>query len=372
MRGAGDGQLHGGVQAAGAAVGLALVVLDELGLVQHEHVPVERGVLVELQAEQRVGGDDDGGVADRRRPGRCRRRAWVSRMVRTATPGAKRSGLPVPVLHDAGGGDDQEPGVGIGLQHVQEQRQGLDGLAQAHVVGEDAAQAVGVQERQPVQALLLVVPQRGLQPGGRRHGPGRGQVLHGADALLPPGRLRRDHAQGGQLVPPAALELVDADGAPAVRVGQAPGLLDELPEAVQLGPVEVDPGSAVQHQVGLAPAERGEQAGELDRFVLHGHPYRQVEPVVALVVGVLHVQFDERVVGGAAQRRRVAGDLDGHVVFDEPRDDLREQDHGVHPGHGQVRGAPGDVDQAGQELGRQLEAGHHGVFGVPVPAGAER
>ena len=93
-----------------------------------------------------------------------RSRGWS----RHRDAGREPGGLAGPVLHDAGGRDDEEPGVGLGLEHVQAQREGLDGLAQAHVVGEDPAQPVAVQERQPVEALLLVVAQRGFEPGRRR------------------------------------------------------------------------------------------------------------------------------------------------------------------------------------------------------------
>ena len=47
--------------------------------------------------------------------------------------------------------------------------QGLQGFAQAHVVGQNAAQAVHAQELQPVQALLLVGAQAGLHAGRHRH-----------------------------------------------------------------------------------------------------------------------------------------------------------------------------------------------------------
>ena len=46
-----------------------------------------------------------------------------------------------------------------------DQRQGLHRLAQPHVVGEHPAEIVVVQEREPVEAVLLVGAQGGLQRG---------------------------------------------------------------------------------------------------------------------------------------------------------------------------------------------------------------
>ena len=45
--------------------------------------------------------------------------------------------------------------------------QGLHGLAQAHLVGQDAAEPVVAQEVQVAQTLDLVGPQRGGEPLGR-------------------------------------------------------------------------------------------------------------------------------------------------------------------------------------------------------------
>ncbi len=60
-------------------------------------------------------------------------------------------------------GPIEAPGALLG----EDVRQGLQRLAQAHVVGEDAAHTQLAQGLHPAQALLLVVAQLGPQPGGR-------------------------------------------------------------------------------------------------------------------------------------------------------------------------------------------------------------
>ena len=72
------------------------------------------------------------------------------------------------------------------LTRVRDQRQGLQGLAEAHVVGQHPAQPVAPEEGQPVESALLVGAELGCDP--RRQG-GRGHVLHVAEALdgLAPG-----------------------------------------------------------------------------------------------------------------------------------------------------------------------------------------
>ena len=57
--------------------------------------------------------------------------------------------------------------IGVGLAGLADEGQGLERLAQAHVVGEDAAELVLPQEGQPAEALPLVGPQLSVQ-GGRQ------------------------------------------------------------------------------------------------------------------------------------------------------------------------------------------------------------
>ena len=89
--------------------------------------------------------------------------------------GQEAFGLRRPVRDDGGRRDHEEGrerldgGRGaVLLDGVGEQGEGLHGLAQAHVVGEDAAHAMLVQEGEPAVALHLVGAQGGLQARGDR------------------------------------------------------------------------------------------------------------------------------------------------------------------------------------------------------------
>ena len=85
-----------------------------------------------------------------------------------AQAGREALGFVQPVGYEAGWHDRQgrcTQAPGLLLQ--QQMGQGLQGLAQAHVVAEDAAGTHFAQGLQPVQALLLIGAQAGLQPGGR-------------------------------------------------------------------------------------------------------------------------------------------------------------------------------------------------------------
>ncbi|MNR18914.1 hypothetical protein D3C85_1356700 [compost metagenome] len=112
--------------------------------------------------------------------------------------GGEACGLVLPVGDQAGGHDDQGgPGQASGLLLGEDVRQGLQGLAQAHVVGEDAADLQLAQRLHPAQTLQLVVAQFGVQPGRRLH-----RLLR--QLLQTPGELAQAFAtlpvQGGDLV----------------------------------------------------------------------------------------------------------------------------------------------------------------------------
>jgi hypothetical protein len=59
------------------------------------------------------------------------------------------------------------PAVALELDEVGEERDGLDGFAQAHLVRQDAVEVVVVQTHQPCQALHLVLLQRAAHQDGR-------------------------------------------------------------------------------------------------------------------------------------------------------------------------------------------------------------
>ena len=141
-------------------------VFDVLRLVEHHQVPGLRQPTVAVALQQRVGRDHHierghlgSGVV-----------ALLAVHHQAAQAGREALGLAPPVAHQADGRDDQGgPGQPAGFFLQQHMGQRLQRLAQAHVVGQDAVQAVAAQELQPVQALLLVRPQAGLQAVGRCH-----------------------------------------------------------------------------------------------------------------------------------------------------------------------------------------------------------
>ena len=130
-----------------------------------------------------------------------------------------------PVGDQAGGNDDQRRTVEPCLLVLDgDVGNGLRGLAQAHVVGQEAAQPMRAQVLQPGDAVLLVGAQRGLEPG--RHVDGRdlrratelgGVGLDGARIVPPRGQQVFEVEQAGSL---GGLELEAAVGGAPSRIDQ--------------------------------------------------------------------------------------------------------------------------------------------------------
>ncbi len=115
-----------------------------------------------------------------------------------------------------------------------DQSQRLQRFAEAHVVGENAAEAVLPEEHQPVEPVPLVGAK--LDPHPRRrlqasHLAGRQQA---ADLLAPHRRLMVDNAEPGQFFPQSGLISADPQLAHR-RFLQRPGLLDQPAQRLQLG-----------------------------------------------------------------------------------------------------------------------------------------
>ena len=158
-RGAGHREDEGGGQPPQGLMGLGAVVLDELRLVEDHATPADLGELRGVDAQHRIGGDDEVGAVDRLGDGLAPAAVGVRQGAHDEV-GDELRGLAGPRADDARGGDDEHRPVELArLVGAGEQCQGLHGLAQAHVVGEDAPET-GVPERaQPVIALELVGPQ---------------------------------------------------------------------------------------------------------------------------------------------------------------------------------------------------------------------
>ncbi len=135
-------------------------------------------------------------------------------------------------------------------------------LAESHVVGEDPAEAVLPQEREPLEAGALVGPQLRAQARRqrRRRDPievtqrlGRGSPAHRGLGLV------RDILE----VRPER-RLVAADAGSGLPFGEVPGLLDQVPEPLQRRVREREVPPVAEQQLAPAAGQCGEQRGERD------------------------------------------------------------------------------------------------------------
>ena len=117
-------------------------------------------------------------------------------------PGGEAGGLSDPARDDARRRDDEERAeVRIELPGVADERERLQRLAEAHVVGEDAAELEAPERREPVEAVSLVGPELRVQRGGQLVLGDRVELEQSTDLPLPPLRLLGDDAERGELRP---------------------------------------------------------------------------------------------------------------------------------------------------------------------------
>ena len=163
-RRAGEGEPGAGGQAAELLGGVVGRVLDGLGLVEDDAVPLDGLERLDVADGGAVGGDDDVGLG---RLGRDLVLVGPGRAVVHHDPelGREPGRLGRPVADDRGRGDDQRGRPAGRADEVGEDR---GGLAQAHVEGEAAAEAGGVEEPEPGQRLGLVAAQLAVEAVGRR------------------------------------------------------------------------------------------------------------------------------------------------------------------------------------------------------------
>src|SRR5438067_10885938 len=82
--------------------------------------------------------------------------------------GSEPSDLALPVAEQGRGADDERRAGGVGGPlAVQMQRDEGDGLAEAHVIGQAAAETEGRHAGEPAEATELVIAESGLQTGWR-------------------------------------------------------------------------------------------------------------------------------------------------------------------------------------------------------------
>ncbi len=215
-----------------------------------------------------------------------------------------------------------------------EGRDDLERLAEAHVVGEDAADAGVPEAREPAEAVELVGAQRRPEVGrdlGERPGLERAERL---DVGGPPRALLVDDAEGDELVPEVGVVGAEAQ-ATGLGVGDVAGLLDEVAQPVQLGPVEPEERAGVEQHDLVAPGERAEERleGHLLAVDLDGDP--QVEPVagLSLLAPLAGAEPDDRGRRDLLVGRDVAVDLDGDVLVGLEQ----RQRVGDEPGGGEAR-----------------------------------
>ena len=158
--------------------GLGAGVLDVLGFVQHHDVPGRLQPAFAVALQQGIRGDDH--IVFVRGVGHLV--AVLPVQNQRAQAGAEALRFALPVAHQANRRNDEcRVSQAACVFFDLEVGQGLQGFAQAHVVGQDAVQPRAAQELQPVQALLLVGAQAGVHALGQQHlgqGAAAGELGH--------------------------------------------------------------------------------------------------------------------------------------------------------------------------------------------------
>ena len=255
---------------------------------------------------------------------------------------------------------------GPGRAPGRDERQQLDRLAQAHVVGQDAAEAELAEEGQPGKPAFLVGAQLAGEARGRRHGPQPPVGLPGQQVAQPAVGVHADQRDVGVRAAEA--------GRQRVGCGHRPGLtaLEELQRRLQVRVVQLDPLAAQPDQRDLQPGQFG-QLGRVERLVAHGQVVPEVHQVAqaelrpgdrrargALRPGgqlqpeacLAHPVGQQHAEAGAGQQRR--------GLLEEPERTRRVQ---LHQGRGglaqrvlELAEEPGGAAQPGQQFLHRVAA----------------
>ncbi len=163
--GTGKAELHARVDVAHRAGGNGVRVLDVLGFVQNNRVEIVLFQFFKIAAQQGVGGDDQIRVRyfaeDIFPPRAVDNNAGKIR--------DKFGRFTIPVGKHRGRHDNQVGPRSAVIDHMLDEGQGLDGFAQTHFVGENAAKAVFVEEVEVGNTLQLIGAQFCRQPLGHGH-----------------------------------------------------------------------------------------------------------------------------------------------------------------------------------------------------------
>ncbi len=353
-----DGYHAVGLEAAQHEVGLRAGILDELRLVTDEEGPALLPQVVGVDPRHGVGGDDDVRTGDPLGERLPRLAGGLAEDDDTQVRG-EPGRLTCPGGEHRGRGDDEDRALQtVLLLEAKHRSEGLQGLPQSHVVGEDPAETRVEKVAEPGEAGLLVGPQLGPQPARYGHRAGRlSSVRVGSRQLGEPAR-RLDPRGRSEVVDGQVDEVVDVgDTVPVhpehrrpVRVAQVLGLLDELDEAPQGRLVETEPDPGGQDHDVVTAHEGGEDVGEGHLLTIDGHRDPQREPVPHLLD---RRDLDARLVSGLLESRHGAG--------------LLHEDVGVCAQLGQHEGH--DLDEVGAEDGGA--SGQHPPP-APVPPGEPR
>ena len=202
-------------------------------------------------------------------------------MVEDAELRREASGLLLPVEDERPRHHDQRrrgsaafPGGGPQLAARLQQGEHLDGLAQAHVVGQAAAEAELPEEVEPAEAVALIAAELALEPGRRVRGRDALELAQPLARLLEPLVESRLGLLGQQDVEQADLRPPEPEVIPLRRAhpGQGHVLLQPLLRQ------QAEAAVAQRHEVLAAPQGR-EQGGERHLLIAEGRPAVQLEPV---------------------------------------------------------------------------------------------
>ena len=270
-------QVHGRLRAPGGRV------FNRLGLVQDHGLPGYPGEQGGLLVEQAVAGHHQ---VERTQIGQLGLPVGAAEG-HQPQGGGEAAGLGEPVGAHRGGRHHQgRPLVGA----VENHGQGLDRLAQPHVVGQAGAETEMGEPRQPLEALQLVVAQPGLEGRGRGLGPGQGRA-HLCQPVVPAGGRVQPADLAGEIVQGQRRQGMEGElAAPPLHVGgqflevaaEFPGEGDELAlaerqEAVGRGlhqfeqlphvqhPLVVHPQFALDREPAVAAAQAQVQVSGRDR-----------------------------------------------------------------------------------------------------------
>jgi hypothetical protein len=145
--------------------GLRIRALDHLRLIQHHKVPGQQLHLLDIAGEHGIGRDDDMNAV------KFRPTLMPIEAVQHGDDQMRRElrQFGGPVGDEAGRHHDQRRAIEPTFRLFDDDMgDGLGGLAETHVIGQEAAEAEAAQMLQPIHALLLIRSQGGREGRGDR------------------------------------------------------------------------------------------------------------------------------------------------------------------------------------------------------------